>query len=270
MHRAVEVRRLTLPIVALAALGLPPAGIGPAAASSGPRPAPCAPAWTAAALPQGGRNASFYGIGAAAANDAWAVGSFYTGVTDATLAEHWDGAAWTRASTPNPASGRYLRDVGAVDPADVWAVGYAYAPGGHRTLTEHWDGSAWTVAPSPNIPGIANTLSSVDVAGPDDAWAVGSWIDTDGDYEPLVEHWDGAAWSALDVPGQEGVDDLLSGVAVAGPDDVWAVGFTSGPGGSRTLIEHWDGVAWSPVPGPNPSATANALNAVAVTSPDDV
>src|SRR5207249_4623374 len=39
----------------------------------------------------------------------------------------------------------------------------------------------------------------------------------------------------------------LYGVAVAGPDDVWAVGSYSG----GTLIEHWTGNAWSRVASPN-------------------
>ena len=62
------------------------------------------------------------------------------------------------------------------------------------------------------------------------------------------------------------------------PNNVWAVGETTGVNGSfgtgQTLIEHWDGTSWSVVTSPNagggsPSA-ANELLRVAAISANDI
>jgi hypothetical protein len=62
---------------------------------------------------------------------------------------------------------------------------------------------------------------------------------------------------------------ILNDVAVAGPDDMWAVGFAN-MSLTRTLIRHWDGENWSVVSSPNVGTSHNILNAVAVAGPDDI
>jgi len=86
------------------------------------------------------------------------------------------------------------------------------------------------------------------------------------------------SWSLTPVLVPSG-DDVsstrLSGVAVAGPDDVWAVGSTASRGGTpQTLAEHWNGSAWAIVNAPDAGNArglgGDALTAVSVVSPDDV
>ena len=52
----------------------------------------------------GGRNAfsTLTGVSAVSASDAWAVGSYGTGLNDATLVLRWNGTRWARAPSPNP------------------------------------------------------------------------------------------------------------------------------------------------------------------------
>src|SRR4051812_8646359 len=53
------------------------------------------------------------------------------------------------------------------------------------------------VVPSPNHPG-TNGINGLAAVGPDDIWAVGSYAAV-GIDRPLIQHWDGTAWTQ--VPG---------------------------------------------------------------------
>jgi hypothetical protein len=80
----------------------------------------------------------------------------------------------------------------------------------------------------------------------------------------------GPDWTVVPSPNQGSGHNSLFGVAVASPNDVWAVGYyTSDTGGNNTLIEHWDGSAWSIVPSPN-QGVDNVLYGAAVVSSSDV
>ncbi len=75
-------------------------------------------------------------------------------------------------------------------------------------------------------------------------------------------------WRQWANPGGGQLINPLYGVAVAAPDDVWAVGFTGGYGSTNphVLIERWDGTQWNLMPANDPGI----LQAVAVVAPDDV
>ena len=87
---------------------------------------------------------------------------------------------------------------------------------------------------------------------------------------PLVEHWDGRAWSVVSAP-HVGSGSELHAVAATGSDDVWAVGYSNWPTApfSRTLVEHWDGTTWRIVTSPNPGAEVDSLFAVTAIASDD-
>jgi Carboxypeptidase regulatory-like domain len=125
---------------------------------------------------------------------------------------------------------------------------------------------AWGTEPSPNAGFPRNVFSAVDALSPTDAWAVGHF-EQNGDLHPrpLVERWDGNAWSSVAVPWRE--EGELLGVAAVAPGDVWMVGGYQA--GGSALIAHWDGTALSVVPHPSPGGF-NRLFAVAAIAPDDV
>jgi len=117
------------------------------------------------------------------------------------LIEHWNGTAWTVTAGPQLAAGvnTGLTGVAAVSPADAWAVGsYCAGMQGLKTLTEHWNGTAWTRVASPNpAQADATWLSGVAATSASDAWATGFYFNHNTGYHPVIEHWNGKAWTIV-------------------------------------------------------------------------
>src|SRR5207249_2791426 len=97
---------------------------------------------------------------------------------------------------------------------------------------------------SPNPGSMFNNLMAVSTVSTNDVWAVGSYRNSGGPDQTLVEHWNGTQWTVVPSPNSEPSYNYLFGVAVVAANDVWAVGTYNGYGG-RTLILHWDGAQWS-------------------------
>jgi hypothetical protein len=224
-----------------------------------------------------GESNSLSGVSTTSTCDAWAVGAFSNGLSSQTLIEHWDGTRWRHVKSPNP-GGRSradgLRGVVAVTARRAWAVGI-YGNGiASQTLIERWNGSAWKVVPSPNPGGVSHSdsLTAVDATSRANVWAVGSFR-RQGTIRTLTLHWDGSAWKRVHSPNPGGSDaeNLLNGVAVLSPSDVWAVGAHNTLQGQHTLILHWDGSRWTRVKSPNPSENrhSDVLYAVSGSSQSD-
>jgi hypothetical protein len=212
--------------------------------------------WRVADSPSvGGSTNELNAVAARTTSDAWAVGDYYAGTAQRTLAEHFDGGAWTVVPTPNAGSApNTLRGVAIVGPDDAWAVGSS-RPDVFKPVALHFDGTAWQSVPAPVPPG-GGFFNAVTAIATDDVWAVGGTGD-DGD-NALIEHWDGAVWHIVAAPSLLGEDSLLS-VAALATKDVWAVGRV----GSSNLAEHWDGRRWSVVPAPNGLSIFNGNNVLA-------
>jgi alpha-tubulin suppressor-like RCC1 family protein len=129
--------------------------------------------------------------------------------------------------------------------------------------------SIWQVSPAVG-PANINEVSDYSFAGVSgdsstDVWAVGSREAVMD--RPLAEHWNGTAWSAVNVPlPSGGTAASLNAVDAVSPGDAWAVGRT---GADQTLIEHWNGKRWKVVPSPDPGVNNN-LQSVSGTGPDDI
>jgi hypothetical protein len=116
---------------------------------------------------------------------------------------------------------------------DGWAVGSFMAANavGHP-LVEHWDGTAWTRVPAPMPPGRQAGLAGVDELSTGNAWAVGDSAngspgESNIDNQPLIEHWNGSAWSMVNgVTLPSGSTGVLNAIGGTGPADLWAVGYT--------------------------------------------
>jgi hypothetical protein len=208
--------------------------------------------------------------------DAWAVGTYNNGSADRTLTEHWDGSVWTTVPSPNSGTlHNTLLAVSGVSSNDVWAMGDYYNGSVYQTLVIHWDGSVWSITSSPNIGGGYNYLLGAVALSSGDAWAVGyacfSNCQPDLDAQNLVLHWDGSAWTVVNVPNLAGQSNKLTAVAGSGPDDVWAVGEHYSCFGcvALTLALHWDGAQWTIISSPNAGSSTNNLYGVAVLSATD-
>ncbi len=216
-------------------------------------------------------------VTALSATNIWAVGS----ESDGALTEHWDGHAWS--IVPNPNSNA-LTGISAVSANDIWAVGMGTddnvvgCAGPSFVLSEHWDGSKWSgvpVAIPSQTPADSLHLTSVAAVSTHDVWAVGGVTsilmgDRRPAYTPVIEHWDGTAWSVVTGP-RTLTTRGLTGVAASSGGAVWAVGQSmlsneAGP----TYVEHWDGHQWSVVHSASPGTLSNMLNGVSAVAADDI
>lgn len=130
----------------------------------------------------------------------------------------------------------------------------------------------WAIVASPNVAAQDNVLNAVADLSHSSAWAVG-YHGPDDQVVTLTEHWDGASWRIVPSPnpGRPGYKDAyLSGLAAAGPGQVWAVGAFLGTRHFQTLAERFDGIRWTVVPSPSPRGVDASLQAVAGISRRDV
>ena len=210
-------------------------------------------AWAPDPHPRFAGNHQLSGVDARAADDAWAVGSFYEGYAGRTLVEHWDGARWSVVASPNPnpGGGNHLAGVKAVPgaaPGTVWAVGNYGTPNtsiGSTKLILLRSGGTWRQFTTPAVT-VSDVLESVDATGASDAWAVG-WGSTSpfgGTAVGITVRWNGSGWASVPIPQPSPV--MLFGVEALTPNDVWAVGQTYLGGAHWIPIAlHWDGVRWT-------------------------
>jgi hypothetical protein len=215
--------------------------------------------------------------------DGWLLGQSMNDDAMVPYAARWNSGRWTitpLAISPDPASAAATPDPSAVaslSPSDAWIVG-GFGPVGPQGQTngamiEHWDGSSWNIVPNPASTDADSVLSSITAVSATNIWAVGfQHSNGEGGQRPLVEHWDGTAWSVVTVPAGNPAQSRFTSVSADGPDDVWAVGSHLEPGTSdlaTALVEHWDGTAWSAVTG-LPDLGNSLVSAVYAASPSDV
>jgi hypothetical protein len=208
-----------------------------------------------------GGSSQLFGVSAASARDAWAVGTAATSSRSFCITEHWGGSRWT--TVPDPALSGLLRcdlvAVAAVSPTDAWAVGsYLYVAPGHHVgsvlgLIAHWNGTAWRLVASPDAggraPGNLTWLSAVSATSARNAWVVGG-DNANSHNEPnftLSEHWNGSAWTVVrsPTPGLPYPGSSLDSVA-ASSGATWAVGTGPAPYTVRLVRGRWHQIA---VPG---------------------
>ncbi|MEV0797888.1 hypothetical protein AB0I34_09370 [Kribbella sp. NPDC050281] len=116
----------------------------------------------------------------------------------------------------------------------------------------------WTVTPTGRQPANLDDIDSR--AG--ETWAVGGdQIDGFQDQRPLALRWDGKRWKATAQPVR--TNATLQSVAVAGAENVWAVGEDrADPATPKPLVMHWNGARWRVVPGP--SVPTGSFGSVAI------
>jgi hypothetical protein len=144
----------------------------------------------------------------------------------------------------------------------MWAVGYktqqALGLPDVATLTLYFNGRTWQVVPSPNA-GAENVLTGVAAYSANDVWAVGHSYDG-FQYNPLLLHFDGAAWQPWTVPlpaydwvgpwhvrltGIKILSRIGEDVTRPQPDvAAVAVGYGEHLGTWQPLAFYYDGTAW--------------------------
>lgn len=158
-----------------------------------------------------------YGVWGAAPDDMWAVGgptqTRVTGIEpEGDVVLHYDGTSWERveiqALIDKPASqGDNLFKVWGASASEVFIVG-------DSGLALHYDGSEWTKQETGES---GSPLFTVVGRSADDVYAVGGLI------EPVLIHWDGAAWSRVELP--ELAPQVAQGVWTAPGEAVYLGGW---------------------------------------------
>lgn len=100
---------------------------------------------------------------------------------------------------------------------------------------------SWTIVPSPNPPASLATLASVSCLTSTSCFAVGDAF-AHGSDRPLVEHWDGAAWSVVPTPALS-VIGSLGAVSCASAGFCVAVGDTFASSGGPARLSLLTGTA---------------------------
>jgi hypothetical protein len=200
------------------------------------------------------------------------VGNYEASSGDKLLAEHWSGTSWSVVPVPNPSpTTEHLANLAAVAcPAvtSCYAVGeYETTPDRFLTLIEHWNGTAWSVVASPNpVDATESRFAAVACASATACFAAGATSGNSG-QGPLIERWDGAAWSISNTaPGGDAAHTFFSGVACVKPTRCFATGAATSGATVSTRVERWNGTTWSVLPSPDPVGGSNSF-LVAVACP---
>ena len=165
---------------------------------------------------------------------------------------------WSAASGAVPAGDHedLLVAIAGSASDDLWAVGDRYPDPRHVfPLFEHWDGHRWSYSAGAPLAGRQAFLTGVAAAAPDDVWAVGYFAPGRRAPEgPLIEHWNGRAWSLRPTKALAGwhgaLVQTLASVAVLAPDDVWLLGHGVSHFRPFDVFLHWTGASWQVIPGP--------------------
>jgi hypothetical protein len=218
-------------------------------------------AWERSFIPEPNNSIRLNDVSGVAANDVWAVGSYYSESIrgDQALILHWDGTSWSPAQLPDfqPQSTR-VNGVFARAADDVWAVGMT----GPNPLFLHWNGTAWIIEPNAIAP-VNTNLTSVTAVSKTRAWAVGG--SSEG---AIVMYWDGDDWRQVSIPDTQTFPSSLYNVTAVSENDVWAVGaeiqIVRHADVRKLLVLHWDGTQWLRMPA-NVSGSASTGQGVTST-----
>jgi hypothetical protein len=176
--------------------------------------------WHVSAAPRVATYESLAAVDATGSADAWAVGSASSDIQSAPqvpLALHWNGTSWASRTVPAP-SNTALAGVDARTSSDVWAVGSSSDASGAQPYAAHFDGTSWHNVAPPTIAG-GGQLTDVVALSASNVVAVGR-----ANGAPLVLRWNGTSWTRDTTPTFS--SPYLTGAAAAGPNGVWAIGYS--------------------------------------------
>lgn len=211
-----------------------------------------------------------YGVAAVSAKNVWAVGlnaNYSPTVTNKGLIEHWNGSTWSSVTNPAKSASNTLNAVAAIPGTNkFWSVGYSYATSTKpdKALIEQCGGTSCSVKPSFTM-ATANHLYGIAAVSATNIWVVGTYSDSQGNDQMLIEQWNGSQWmQATAPPPSNSSRTALTAITAVSATNIWAVGsYTNTSGVVLPLIEHWDGTGWAVVPAANPSSNNSYLQGVA-------
>jgi hypothetical protein len=232
-------------------------------------PAAAASGWSIEATPNPNLR-ELHGVSCAAVGACTAVGEYFSGHTDVTLAERWNGTRWAIQHTLNPAGGSVigLRGVSCASARACTAVGEYISGSTYVPLAERWNGTRWSIQHTSNPAGGSSTfLDGVSCPSTSACTAVGQYNNGTTDVM-LAERWNGTRWSIQHTPNPVGGSSiLLYGVSCPSTRACTAVGQYNNGAEEVTLAERWNGATWSIQHTANPTGgSSNILDGVSCPS----
>jgi hypothetical protein len=172
----------------------------------------------------------------------------------------WNGHAWQ--TIPLKLGAGRLDGLAVLSADSAWAVGTAYPTNATAMpLILRWNGHRWLRVAAPSVPGYTYaSLLGVAALSATDAWTVGEAENTSNKLRPVIEHWNGHAWSLMKNPAVPPMT-ALSSVTVEPGGQAWMVG-TPFRNTRYGVVLHWTGHGWASVHTP---ATSTAVGLDAVT-----
>jgi len=202
-----------------------------------------APSCEATVIPSSGTGGDLLLAATGAPERAVAVGIHYVGGDGRALVLQRTNDGWRRIRMPVDGNRTLvqLQDATSIG-ATTWAVG-TYR--NDEPVAGLLEGSTWLWT-HPIDPGpLEDEFLSVTATQDGSVWAVGKHETSDRNYQPLIERWDGTAWTVVPSPAIPG-SAVLNDIAALPDNTMWAVGWVVGRNGSTVpLIERWTGTRWA-------------------------
>jgi len=176
----------------------------------------------------------------------------------------WDGRRWTRQPWPTSQLSSGLKDRIAINDlvvasdAELWCAGSRWfgpdnssdlwVPIVLRFLAGRWQVMASSAAPSLPADWKQFMSTSIALTSSQDVWVAGGT-----DTSSSLWHWDGGAWSVVDLPeAQSPTQSSARSVLAVAANDVWVLCQGSTTSDRLEQLEpfflHFDGTAWQRVP----------------------
>ena len=227
--------------------------------------------WSTLGTGVSGSGADVLALAIAGNGDVYAGGNFTdAGGVAATSIARWNGTAWSALSTGVGFVSIVSGSVNALAVAsngDVYVAGdFTQVGGAPANCAAKWNGTVWSPLGS-GIQGLETgtypyvTLKACAVAANGDVYMGGNFLQA-GDAEANnVAKWNGTAWSSLGTATGNGLNDIVTTVAVAGNGDVYVGGnFTQAGNVEANYIAKWNGTAWSSLGTGTANGVSNIVN----------
>lgn len=179
------------------------------------------------------------------------------------LVLRWDGTRWKRESLPHPVGATWeLNSASCGSATSCAAVGRSWS--GPQAFALTWDGVSWAVQSVPVPAGTTwGELTDVACTSQTSCTAVGVYS-LSGTNRPLVERWNGEAWSQEPIPRPEAAQHArLESISCTATETCMAVGnWSNAAGEGFTYAVRQVGGHWSIESSPNIGSSFNGLTSV--------
>ncbi len=239
-------------------------------------PADAATGWVQATTQNPGSSSNvFYGVNCVSSTFCVAVGA-QVGASgfDQTLIEDTtdgSGSNWTVMPSPNPAGASAYNDlysVSCLTPSFCVAAGSDTSSSGVQLpLAEIYNGSLWVDSSTQTPPGSQNAIfNSITCISPSSCVAVGTYADSSGNYNTLIESYSGSGWQIDPSPNPAvGGQNTLWGISCAGTSYCMTAGGGMGSSAYQNIAlesfdggQSWNSTSSAPIEvGPNGGITTN-------------